>query len=300
MGRTAYPLRVQTGCDETCAYCIIPSTRGASRSRPLDEVVADVGALWRAATRNSWLVGVHLGSYGRDLTARSSLARPGAGARSAARRRDVPHQFARADGLLRRTRRSRRGVRPVRAALSPAAAARAATACCARCGGRTPLRVVPAARSHRFARVDAARLRLAPTSSSGFPARPTRTSTSARRLLADGCRLSDAARLPVFRSPGHRGVGDARRRWTASRSSRRGAGGPRTSARATRGVRAGPGWAPSAGLTLDDGGGVDGQLPEGADSRRGPRERAGAGRGSMPAPLGEPWLTDGRNYAASH
>ena len=34
-GRTALTLRVQTGCDERCSYCIIPSTRGAGRSKPL-------------------------------------------------------------------------------------------------------------------------------------------------------------------------------------------------------------------------------------------------------------------------
>src|SRR5689334_22934643 len=38
-GRTAFTLRVQTGCAETCSYCIIPSTRGAPRSVPLDDVL---------------------------------------------------------------------------------------------------------------------------------------------------------------------------------------------------------------------------------------------------------------------
>jgi threonylcarbamoyladenosine tRNA methylthiotransferase MtaB len=73
MGRTAYPLRVQTGCNETCAYCIIPTTRGASSSRPIEEVVREVERLSRAGYRELWIVGVHLGSYGRDLPARSSL-----------------------------------------------------------------------------------------------------------------------------------------------------------------------------------------------------------------------------------
>ena len=35
-GRTAFTLRVQTGCAQPCAYCIIPTTRGAPRSVPLD------------------------------------------------------------------------------------------------------------------------------------------------------------------------------------------------------------------------------------------------------------------------
>jgi len=37
-GRTALTLRVQTGCDEECSYCIIPRTRGVGRSRPLTDV----------------------------------------------------------------------------------------------------------------------------------------------------------------------------------------------------------------------------------------------------------------------
>ena len=41
-GRTALTLRVQTGCEERCSYCIIPQTRGASRSRPLNHVLRDV------------------------------------------------------------------------------------------------------------------------------------------------------------------------------------------------------------------------------------------------------------------
>ena len=39
-GRTAFTLRVQTGCEERCSYCIIPTTRGAGRSLPVDDVRA--------------------------------------------------------------------------------------------------------------------------------------------------------------------------------------------------------------------------------------------------------------------
>ena len=66
-GRTAYTLRVQTGCDEACAYCIIPSTRGPGRSRPLPEVLAEVDRLAAEGFREASLTGVHIGSYGRDL-----------------------------------------------------------------------------------------------------------------------------------------------------------------------------------------------------------------------------------------
>lgn len=66
-GRTAFTLRVQTGCDQTCAYCIIPSTRGVGRSRLVREVLADVDRVSRAGYREIAITGVHLGSYGRDL-----------------------------------------------------------------------------------------------------------------------------------------------------------------------------------------------------------------------------------------
>jgi threonylcarbamoyladenosine tRNA methylthiotransferase MtaB len=65
-GRTAFTLRVQTGCDERCSYCIIPATRGTSRSRAIDEVVADVTRAVDAGYKEIAITGVHLGSYGRD------------------------------------------------------------------------------------------------------------------------------------------------------------------------------------------------------------------------------------------
>ena len=73
VGRTAYTLRVQTGCDESCAYCIIPSTRGRGRSVPLHRVLAEVEDARDAGYRELQLTGVHLGSYGRDLSPKSSL-----------------------------------------------------------------------------------------------------------------------------------------------------------------------------------------------------------------------------------
>lgn len=72
-GRTAYTLRVQTGCDEACSYCIIPSTRGTGRSRRSDEVLSEIERVRGAGFREIALTGVHLGSYGRDLARRSSL-----------------------------------------------------------------------------------------------------------------------------------------------------------------------------------------------------------------------------------
>ena len=72
-GRTAFTLRVQTGCDEPCAYCIIPSTRGSGRSVPIHDVVREVTRIAAAGFREIALTGVHLGSYGRDLVPPAGL-----------------------------------------------------------------------------------------------------------------------------------------------------------------------------------------------------------------------------------
>jgi threonylcarbamoyladenosine tRNA methylthiotransferase MtaB len=72
-GRTALTLRVQTGCDEACSYCIIPSTRGAGRSKPLTTVVDDVRRAVEAGYKEIAITGVHLGSFGRDRGDGSSL-----------------------------------------------------------------------------------------------------------------------------------------------------------------------------------------------------------------------------------
>ena len=72
-GRTAYTLRVQTGCAEPCSYCIIPTTRGAPRSVTVEDVMREVERVSAAGFKEIALTGVHLGSYGRDLQPRSSL-----------------------------------------------------------------------------------------------------------------------------------------------------------------------------------------------------------------------------------
>jgi threonylcarbamoyladenosine tRNA methylthiotransferase MtaB len=72
-GRTAFTLRVQTGCAEKCSYCIIPVTRGAPRSVPIPDVLEQVDRVAAAGFKEIVLTGVHLGSYGRDLDPPASL-----------------------------------------------------------------------------------------------------------------------------------------------------------------------------------------------------------------------------------
>jgi threonylcarbamoyladenosine tRNA methylthiotransferase MtaB len=72
-GRTAFTLRLQTGCEQPCSYCIIPSTRGLPRSVPVPDALRQVRRVAEAGFKEIILTGVHLGSYGRDLTPSSSL-----------------------------------------------------------------------------------------------------------------------------------------------------------------------------------------------------------------------------------
>jgi threonylcarbamoyladenosine tRNA methylthiotransferase MtaB len=74
MGRTAWTLRAQTGCDEPCSYCIIPTTRGASQSRALPDIVDELRRVVAAGYKEVALTGVHLGAWGRDLGAGLRLA----------------------------------------------------------------------------------------------------------------------------------------------------------------------------------------------------------------------------------
>jgi threonylcarbamoyladenosine tRNA methylthiotransferase MtaB len=72
-GRTAFTLRVQTGCEERCSYCIIPSTRGRGRSLAPAAVLEDIRRVCESGFKEIALTGVHLGSYGRDLAPGTSL-----------------------------------------------------------------------------------------------------------------------------------------------------------------------------------------------------------------------------------
>ena len=66
-GRTRAFVKVQDGCNNRCTFCIVTVARGASRSRSVQEVVAEVQGLVAMGYQEVVLTGVHLGSYGRDL-----------------------------------------------------------------------------------------------------------------------------------------------------------------------------------------------------------------------------------------
>jgi threonylcarbamoyladenosine tRNA methylthiotransferase MtaB len=67
-GRGRIFLKVQDGCSQRCSYCIVPSSRGPSRSLAADAVCAHARTLEGQGFAEIVLTGIHLGWYGRDLT----------------------------------------------------------------------------------------------------------------------------------------------------------------------------------------------------------------------------------------
>ena len=65
-GYTRAFLKIQTGCDSSCAYCIIPRARGAARSMPLAQVLEQTNLLIGRGFKEIVLTGINLGSWGRD------------------------------------------------------------------------------------------------------------------------------------------------------------------------------------------------------------------------------------------
>ena len=59
---------IQIGCDNSCAFCIVPAVRGPEMSRSFGEMVAEVEALAADGVTEVTLLGQNVNSYGRDLT----------------------------------------------------------------------------------------------------------------------------------------------------------------------------------------------------------------------------------------
>lgn len=72
--RTRAFIKVQDGCDNACTFCVTTLARGASRSRPLEDILSDLRAAQEGGTQEVVLTGVHLGSWGRDLSPTQRLA----------------------------------------------------------------------------------------------------------------------------------------------------------------------------------------------------------------------------------
>ena len=60
-------LTIQIGCDNSCAFCIVPSVRGAEISREMDDIVTEAEAVAADGVTEITLLGQNVNSYGRDL-----------------------------------------------------------------------------------------------------------------------------------------------------------------------------------------------------------------------------------------
>jgi tRNA-2-methylthio-N6-dimethylallyladenosine synthase len=76
------------GCNNFCAYCIVPYRRGREKSRPIPEIVDEVRQLVGRGTREVTLLGQNVDSYGHDLPDKPDLA-------------DLLHELNPIEGLYR-------------------------------------------------------------------------------------------------------------------------------------------------------------------------------------------------------
>ena len=71
--RTRAFLKIEDGCNNFCAYCIIPYLRGRVRSRSLENIRAECLELAAGGYREIVLTGIHIGAYGADFKNKISL-----------------------------------------------------------------------------------------------------------------------------------------------------------------------------------------------------------------------------------
>ena len=67
LGRARAMVKIQEGCNQVCAFCIVPKVRGKERSIPVEELVEQVKRREAEGYREVVLTGTQLGSYGFDL-----------------------------------------------------------------------------------------------------------------------------------------------------------------------------------------------------------------------------------------
>ncbi|MDP2932220.1 MAG: tRNA (N6-isopentenyl adenosine(37)-C2)-methylthiotransferase MiaB [Chloroflexota bacterium] len=76
------------GCNNFCAYCIVPHRRGRERSRPVAEILCEIKELVRRGVKEVTLLGQNVDSYGHDLPDKPELA-------------DLLEELNKIDGLFR-------------------------------------------------------------------------------------------------------------------------------------------------------------------------------------------------------
>jgi tRNA-2-methylthio-N6-dimethylallyladenosine synthase len=81
-------LTIMQGCDNFCAYCVVPYVRGREISRPAEDVLAEARSLVESGVKEINLLGQNVNSYGRGLESPSTFA-------------DLLARMARLPGLVR-------------------------------------------------------------------------------------------------------------------------------------------------------------------------------------------------------
>ena len=71
--KTRFFLKIQDGCNARCSYCIVPHVRGTSRSMSPKTVLDLLSTIGSAGYKEVVLTGIHLGTYGLDLSPQTSL-----------------------------------------------------------------------------------------------------------------------------------------------------------------------------------------------------------------------------------
>ena len=71
--RTRAFLRIQDGCNNFCSYCLVPYTRGRSRSLPVNDVFKQVAVFADQGYREIVVTGINVGKYGADLGAEENI-----------------------------------------------------------------------------------------------------------------------------------------------------------------------------------------------------------------------------------
>ncbi len=72
-GRSRAYLKVEDGCEGSCSYCVIPKLRGKVRSVPMEKVKEALIKLFDMGYKEVVLVGINLGSYGKDIYGKPRL-----------------------------------------------------------------------------------------------------------------------------------------------------------------------------------------------------------------------------------
>ena len=86
--RTRATLKIQDGCNNFCSYCIVPYTRGKSRSSNLENIITNVKEYVANGYKEIVLSAIHLGLWGMDLTPRIKFV-------------DLLREIEKVDGLVR-------------------------------------------------------------------------------------------------------------------------------------------------------------------------------------------------------